>query len=311
MCAAPPYGDDPRTSGRPGGPTGSARDDTAAIAERESRFANALIESMPGILYLYDQQGRFLRWNANFETVSGYSAAEIGAMHPLDFFGDEDKRRVAERIGEVFEKGESSVEAAFVAKDGRAIPHFFTGRRIAFDGRTCLIGMGLDIAERRRAEQALRRSEGRYRTTLDSILEGCQLIDFDWRYVYLNGAATIHNRRPNAELLGRRMPEVWPGIETTPVFTMLSRCMRERVAVHQETEFVFPDGTKRWFDVRSQPVPEGVFVLSIDISERKQAALRELNERLELEVAERTLDLDAARTRAESADRIKSAFLAC
>ena len=69
---------------------------------------------------------------------------------------------------------------------------------------------------------------------------------------------------------------------------------------------------KRWFDVRAQPVPEGIFVLSIDISERKQAekALHELNENLERKVAERTLDLVAAAERAEAADRIKSAFLA-
>jgi signal transduction histidine kinase len=108
------------------------------------------------------------------------------------------------------------------------------------------------------------------------------------------------------------MPDAWPGIEGTDVFAMLSRCMTERVALHQENEFVFQDGSKGWFDVRAQPVPEGIFVLSIDISERKRAELsiKELNESLELKVAERTAELRAARERAESADRLKSAFLA-
>jgi signal transduction histidine kinase len=128
----------------------------------------------------------------------------------------------------------------------------------------------------------------------------------------LNDAAAIHNRRPNTELLGKRMPDAWPGIEATRIFALLRRCMVERVALHEETEFVFPDGSTGWFDVRSQPVPEGIFVLSIDISERKQAekALRDLNEGLERKVADRTIELEAARVRAESADRIKSAFLA-
>ena len=84
---------------------------------------------MPGILYFYDGEGRFLRWNKNFETVSGYSAEEIATMHPLDFFSEKDKAMLQARIGEVFERGESSVEAAFMSKDGTLRPHFFTGRK--------------------------------------------------------------------------------------------------------------------------------------------------------------------------------------
>lgn len=283
-----------------------------AVAERERRFAGSLLEAMPNIFYLYDQSGQFLRWNKNFERVSGYTAKELMRMHPLDFFATEEKPLLEERIAEVFEVGESNVEASFVAKDGQRTPHLFTGKRIVFDGSACLIGVGIDIADRKRAEQRLRRSEERYRSTLDSILEGCQLLDFDLRYLYLNEAAAKQNRRPNTELLGHRMPEAWPGIETTPVFSMLRRCLAERVALHEEAAFPFPDGHIGWFDVRVQPVPEGLFVLSIDISERKQAeqALLELNEALERKIVERTRDLDAAKERAEAADRIKSAFLA-
>lgn len=290
----------------------SERKRMEAIAESERRFATSLVEAMPGIFYLYDEKGRFLRWNRNFERISGYTAEEIEHMHPLDFFADHEKGLLEERIATVFEAGEASVEASFVAKDGTTTPYFFTGRRIVLDGARCLIGVGVDIADHKRAELALARSEERYRTTLDSILEGCQLLDFDWRYLYLNGAAAVQNRRPNEELLGKRMPEVWPGIEATPAFGMLSRCMNERVPIHDETEFTFPDGRSGWFDIRVQPVPEGIFVLSIDISERRAAerALKEMNQSLERKVAERTRDLELARERAESADRIKSAFLA-
>lgn len=125
-------------------------------AQNERQFSDTMIESMPGILYFYNEQGQFLRWNKNFEIVSGYSGAEITHMHPLDFFPDGEKHALKLRIAEVFEKGESFVEASFLAKDGKITPFFLTGRRVVFHGMPFLIGMGIDISERKQAETALR-----------------------------------------------------------------------------------------------------------------------------------------------------------
>ncbi len=106
---------------------------------------------------------------------------------------------------------------------------------------------------------------------LDDLLEGCQVIGFDWRYLYLNEAATRHARRTREELLGRTVMEMYPGIEETAVFAVLRRTMEQRTPANLETEFTFPDGTTRWFELRIEPVPEGLFVLSLDISPRKLA----------------------------------------
>lgn len=127
-----------------------------AVARRERMFSDTMIESMPGVLYFYDSRGRFLRWNRNFETVTGYSREEIAGMHPLDFFAPGDQGALAERIGEVFAKGEASIEAPFRSKDGRTTPYFFTGRRVVFDDLICLVGVGIDISEQKQAEHAVR-----------------------------------------------------------------------------------------------------------------------------------------------------------
>ena len=156
--------------------------------------------------------------------------------------------------------------------------------------------------QRRESEAALRASEAQFRSTLDNMMEGAQIIGFDWRYRYLNDMADRHNRRHKTELLGRTVMETWPGIENTHVFAMERRCMEERRAFRLENEFVFPDGTKGWFDLNIQPVPEGIFILSIDITERKRAEeeIRQLNADLERRVAERTAELETANKELEA-----------
>lgn len=114
-------------------------------------------------------------------------------------------------------------------------------------------------------------SEERFRSAFDNMLEGVQIIAYDWHYLYLNAAAEKHNRRPNQELLGRRYTEMWPGIEAAPVFAVLKECMEERVAKQLENRFVYPDGSISWFELKIQPVAEGVVIFSFDITERKWA----------------------------------------
>lgn len=112
--------------------------------------------------------------------------------------------------------------------------------------------------------------EKRFRDTLDNMIEGCQIIGSDWKYLYLNDAADVHNRRPKEELLGEYYTDKWPGIKDTEVYRRIEDCLVNRVYTQMENQFIFPDGATAWFDLRIQPVPEGVFILSIDITERKK-----------------------------------------
>lgn len=107
-------------------------------------------------------------------------------------------------------------------------------------------------------------------TTLDNLIEGFQLISFDWRYLYVNDAVIKHSKYTKGELLGYTMMEKYPGIEKTAMFELLKVCMRERKSDYFENEFTYPDNSKGWFELRIQPVPEGLFILSIDITERKK-----------------------------------------
>ncbi len=123
--------------------------------------------------------------------------------------------------------------------------------------------------QRKQAEDELRMLEKRYRSTLDSMLEGCQIIGFDWRYLYVNDAVVGQGRRAKEELLGRTMMEIYPGIENTAMFVALEQCMEKRTSHRMEYEFTFQDGSKSLFELSVQPAQDGIFILSLDITGRK------------------------------------------
>ena len=124
---------------------------------KEKDLSNAILDSLPGIFYLYDRTGNSLRWNKNLEIISGYTAEEILQMHPLDFFQEREREYLAEREKEVFVRGSSAAEANFTTKKGELLPYYFTGKRIEIDGQPYLIGMGIDITQRREVEEELRK----------------------------------------------------------------------------------------------------------------------------------------------------------
>jgi two-component system, cell cycle sensor histidine kinase and response regulator CckA len=120
------------------------------------------------------------------------------------------------------------------------------------------------------AENAQRKIEARYRSTLDGLAEGCQIIDYEWRYLYINATAIHYSGHPENELLSQTLLENFPGIETTPEFAAYNRCMTERTPQTLVGSIDFPDG-ERWYEYSIQPIPEGIFVLSTDITDRKKS----------------------------------------
>lgn len=297
-----------------------------AVAEDERRFSATMIDSMPGVFYFYDTAGRFLRWNRNFEQVSGYSGEEISRMNPLDFFSGEERELLSARISEVFEKGESSVEASFVRKDGTTVPYYFTGRRVSYEGRTCLIGVGMDITARLQAEQSLRVAQSRLVTVVNNLREGLIMAEPDGDFLEWNPAALEMLGFTNLEEGRRRQREfnkiftlhTLEGTEVAAENWPLARVRRgdsfdrlELVVRRREQDwtkiFSYSGGMVHLDDGRRL-----AFLTLRDITLRKEAeqVLRESRDLLEKQVAERTAELQTALVRAESADRLKSAFLA-
>jgi PAS domain S-box-containing protein len=131
-------------------------------------LADKLIDSLPGVFYFYDENGKFIRWNKQFEEVTGYTSNEVASMHPSQFFPEDEQTYILERIHGVFEKGINDADANFLTKSGTKIPYYFKAVLIQYEDRPCLLGYGIDITERKKAELALKTSEKKYKLLFES-----------------------------------------------------------------------------------------------------------------------------------------------
>ncbi len=161
------------------------RNETVPILKAEE-VSDVVINSLPGVFYVQDQDGRYLRWNKNFEITSGYSAKEIPELNPLIFFEEKDHERMINVIEKVFEEGSAEIEVDTINKFGKRIPFYLNGRAVNYEGKSCLIGMGIDITERINAENEIKTKESHLTALFENMGGAIFLLDIDKKLVIFN-----------------------------------------------------------------------------------------------------------------------------
>lgn len=261
---------------------------------QEKEFTDHLIESLPGLFYLIREDGRVIQWNRLAEEVTGYSGEEIAQMHPLDFVAKEERLETAQRLQESFETGGTTTETIVATKEGQRIPMLFKSLRLEMDSQRYLVGLGIDITDRKQMEEALRESERFSQKIFDTNPNVLYIFDVhENRNVYIN--------RSVAEVVGYSQEELLDGEPVLPRLMHPEDLERmgdylQQVQASSENEiFSFEyrmrhrDGTWRWFlsrDTIFRRDPEGnveqIIGTAIDITDRKriEEALRRSETRL-------------------------------
>ena len=285
--------------------TSGAQLGAEVLRERAEQRAAQLLEAAPDAMVIVDsvagQPGQIAIVNDQTLSLFGYRRDELIGQpielllperfreahpgHRAGYFRDPKRRPMGPGIDQLARR-----------KDGTEFPAEISLAPTSSPRGTRVIAAIRDVTERKRTEAAIAAGQARYQTLLDNMLEAVQILGFDWRYLYLNDAAARNGQQLKEEMLGKTVMERYPGFETTEMYASLRRCMEERTARTAEFEFTYPDRTSAWFEFSIQPVPEGLFVLSLDITARKRVdqELRALNADLERRVQARTAQLEEA-----------------
>jgi PAS domain S-box-containing protein len=126
---------------------------------KEKEWAEAVIQGMPQVAYVFDLQGRIKRWNKNWELLSGYSSAELQDKFIGDFLSDEHRERVMNEVQKLIADGkgkERSVEYDIITKSGEIVPSYYgTGRLAEIGGEMFVVGQTIDMSEIKLAQKKI------------------------------------------------------------------------------------------------------------------------------------------------------------
>jgi len=122
----------------------------------EQRLMKTLIDSMPGIFYMYSYpELRLVRLNKNHEILLGFDKGELLNISIYDFKRNDLKETLLGAIKTVIEKGAVRIETSLYTKNDTRIPFILTGVKIEVHNQTYIMGVGIDISEREQAEMQI------------------------------------------------------------------------------------------------------------------------------------------------------------
>jgi diguanylate cyclase (GGDEF)-like protein/PAS domain S-box-containing protein len=134
----------------------SAEQAAQELAVHEKLFANSIINSLPGIFYLTDLNGRLRRWNHNLEAILGYTSKRLGEMQLNELMSDEARAAMEHSHEVVLRQGSASMEVDLTDHTGAQQPFFITNTLIEHvDSGKGIVGIGIDISYRKQLEREL------------------------------------------------------------------------------------------------------------------------------------------------------------
>ncbi len=125
---------------------------------REKILTDAIFDSSPGMIYLYNDKSRLVRWNRKHENITGYSSEELSKISLLDLYDVKDKKshtNIRHCVDRAIEDGFGDGEAEMLKKDGTTVPMYFTASALCLDGRRYFAGVAIDITEPKKGNRNL------------------------------------------------------------------------------------------------------------------------------------------------------------
>ncbi len=248
---------------------------------RENNFIEALLVSIPGLFYVYDELGNLVRWNKKHEEMTGYTEDELSHMKLEKWFEDSDAEIVSAAVNKIFKSGYGEFEAHLKTKTGGRPLILFDGVRLIVEGKNYFMGVGIDITGRKQAEDKLASEKERLSVTLRSIGEGVITTDINGKVEIMNRVAEELTGWSQNEAIGQSVGDIFNIInditrkpQVNPILKALQTGKFDESTNH--TILIAKDGTERIILESGSPIKDrnsrtiGMVMVFRDITEKRK-----------------------------------------
>ncbi len=237
----------------------------------EAKYRPLVEQALAGVYIIQD--GRVVYANPRLEEIFGYQPGESLKLESvMEVVAPESRPAVEANIRRRLAGEIESVQYLFVGlrQDGTRIDVEAFGSLAEWEGRPAILGLLLDITERKRAQEALRRSEAKYRTLIEQSVDGIFLVDQDGRFVGTNPAGCLIPGLSKDEIIGRHVSDLIAPEELPRVPATMARIFAGET-ICSEWSCNRSDGSRFMGELRAKMLPDGlILAIMSDISARKR-----------------------------------------
>jgi len=185
-----------------------------AGASESERHLRAIFDNANDAILLIDpDDDRIIEANAQASRMLGYGQSELTSAVRISSVHPHEMERLRQFARDVRHCGRGwTDELSCTRKDGRRLPSEISASVVHFDGRDCIVAMVRDVSARKAAEQALRRSEERFRAFVENAGDGFFMVNSGGRITDTNARAGEMLGFSAGELIGRSVLEIDVGL---------------------------------------------------------------------------------------------------
>jgi len=255
-----------------------------ALRHSEQKYRTILENVVEGY-YEIDLAGNFTLVNDVICHNLGYSRDELIGMNNRDYMDEQTAKKVLERFGEVYTMGQPArgFEFEVIRKDGTKLVTSSSVSLITDSQQgqpTGFRGIVRNVTAEKQAEEALRQSEEKYRTILESIEHGYLEVDIRGNFTFFNDSMCKILGYPRNEMIGMNNRQYMDKENARKVFQAFNKVYTTgKPTVGVDWELTRKDGTKRIVEASVSLIrdaggePIGFRGIVKDITERRKAEI--------------------------------------